>query len=113
MDTQLLRSWDATATPEGAASYVDHFAAVVLPHLRSLPGFRGAYLLTRDDAVVVRVRALTFWHSLDAVRAFSGPDTTAATVDPDAQRMLGAFDATVTNFHVAIPRDAADMSEER
>jgi hypothetical protein len=42
---------------------------VLLPELRRLPGFSGAYLLARDDDGLVELTAHTLWASLDAIRA--------------------------------------------
>ena len=44
----IVRSWSATATSAGAGDYSRYFAGTLLPQLRELPGFAGAYLLSRD-----------------------------------------------------------------
>jgi len=43
-----VRTWSATASGAGAADYSRYFAGTLLPQLRELPGFAGAYLLRRD-----------------------------------------------------------------
>jgi hypothetical protein len=45
----IARSWRATATPDGARRYEEHFHTAVLPELRAVPGFRMAYLMRRAD----------------------------------------------------------------
>jgi hypothetical protein len=42
------RTWSATATSAGAMAYSSYFTDTLLPQLRELPGFAGAYLLRRD-----------------------------------------------------------------
>ncbi|MEO3768619.1 hypothetical protein [Streptomyces sp. B8F3] len=105
----ILRDWGATATPVGAGEYARHFTAAVLPRLRALPGFHTAFLLTRTDARLVRIRVLTVWESFDAVRAFTGPDTAVAAVEPGARSVVLDYDRTVDHFEIAdLPPAAPD-----
>lgn len=99
----IIRSWGATATAEGADRYQAHFTEAVLPSLRRLNGFKGAYVLrqvaTGDRAVL---KDLTFWDSLDAIQAFSGPDLSKAIVDPAARTFLLDYDATVSHYVIEV-----------
>ena len=45
----IVRTWSATATGAGAGDYSRYFAGTLLPELRRLAGFAGAYLLRRDS----------------------------------------------------------------
>jgi hypothetical protein len=38
-----VRTWSATADGEGAGNYIRYFTSTLLPELRKLPGFEGAY----------------------------------------------------------------------
>jgi heme-degrading monooxygenase HmoA len=95
----IVRSWSATATSAGAADYSRYFAGTLLPQLRRLPGFAGAYLLSRDlaDDGPVELTASTFWESAQAIRAFAGDDIAISVVEPEAQAMLLDFDRTATH----------------
>ena len=44
----IVRTWSAKADSAGAGNYSRYFAGTLLPQLRKLPGFEGAYLLSRD-----------------------------------------------------------------
>lgn len=98
-----VRTWSATANAEGAGNYSSYFTGTLLPELRKLPGFEGAYLLRRDlDADgIVELTAHTFWESPDVIRAFAGDDITVAIVEPEAQAMLLDFDRAATHRSVA------------
>ena len=100
----IARSWSATATSAGAADYGRYFAGTLLPQLRLLAGFAGAYLLSRDldDAGAVELTACTFWESAEAVRAFAGDDITVSVVEPEARAMLLDFDRTATHRGVLV-----------
>jgi heme-degrading monooxygenase HmoA len=101
----IVRRWSATATAKGADNYQRHFTQAVLPALRRLDGFQGAYVLRQvdtHDRERVMLTDLTFWDSLDAISAFSSPDIDNAVVDPTAQTHLLDFDTTVTHHHVVV-----------
>jgi hypothetical protein len=97
----IARIWSATATCAGAESYGRYFTGTLLPELRKLPGFVGAYLLGNDpdapDDTTVKLTACTFWDSLDAIRAFAGDDISVSIVEPEARAMLLSFDRTATH----------------
>jgi hypothetical protein len=98
------RIWSATATSAGARDYSRYFAGTLLPELRKLPGFAGAYLLRRDPGGdgTVELTAHTFWESPEAIRAFAGDDITLSIVEPEAQAMLLEFDRTAAHRAVAV-----------
>jgi heme-degrading monooxygenase HmoA len=99
----IARSWRATATPDGARRYEEHFHIAVLPKLRATPGFRMAYLMRRDDGNgdsvdAVQIHVLTFWESMAAITSFAGNAPQAAVVDLAAQDALSNFDTTVDHY---------------
>jgi len=108
-----VRTWSATADAEGAVHYSRYFTGTLLPELRKLPGFEGAYLLRRDldgngldgndldKNGTVELTAHTFWESPAAIRAFAGDDISVAIVEPEARAMLLDFDRTATHRSVA------------
>lgn len=100
----IVRTWSATATSAGAGEYSRYFAGTLLPELRGLAGFAGAYLLRRDPAgdSPVELTACTFWESETAVRAFAGDDITVSVVEPEARAMLLDFDRTAVHHRVVV-----------
>jgi heme-degrading monooxygenase HmoA len=102
-----VRTWSATAAAEGAGNYSRYFTGTLLPELRKLPGFEGAYLLRRelDGDGTAELTAHTFWASPAAIRAFAGDDITVAIVEPEARAMLLDFDHTAT--HRSVVADAS------
>lgn len=105
-DGMVVRTWSATATRSGAGDYRRYFTDTLLPQLRELEGFAGAYLLARDGAEegteegTVEVTTHTFWTSLAAVHAFAGDDITRSVVEPEARAVLLRFDPTATHRSV-------------
>ena len=100
----IVRTWSATADSAGAGDYSRYFAGTLLPQLRELPGFEGAYLLRRDlgEDGTVELTTHTFWESPEAIRAFAGDDITVSIVEPEAQAMLLDFDRTATHRSVVV-----------
>jgi heme-degrading monooxygenase HmoA len=98
-----VRTWSARADAAGAGSYIRYFTGTLLPELRKLPGFEGAYLLRRDldGHGTVELTTHTFWESPEMIRAFAGDDITLAIVEPQARDMLLDFDHTATHRTVA------------
>ena len=104
----IVRTWRASAAKDRRELYPHHFTADVLPKLRGIPGFLGAYLLERETGAEVEFVVQTLWESADAVARFAGPRPEVAVVEPDAAAALERYDATVTH-HVALvsPGDGA------
>ncbi len=100
----MVRTWSATADAVGAGKYSRYFDGTLLPELRKLPGFHGAYLLRRDlgDDGSVELTTHTFWDSADAIRAFAGDDITVSVVEPEAQAMLLDFGRTAAHRSVVV-----------
>jgi heme-degrading monooxygenase HmoA len=100
----IVRTWSATATSAGAGEYSRYFAGTLLPELRGLAGFAGAYLSRRDPGEdgIVELTACTFWESEAAVRGFAGEDITVSVVEPEARAMLLDFDRTAVHRHVVV-----------
>jgi hypothetical protein len=104
----IARTWSATADAAGAGNYSHYFDGTLLPGLRKLPGFNGAFLLRRDlgQDGTVELTAHTFWESAEVIRAFTGDDITVSVVEPEARAMLLDFDRTATHRSVVV--DARD-----
>jgi heme-degrading monooxygenase HmoA len=104
----IVRTWSATADAAGAGNYSRYFDGTLLPELRKLPGFNGAFLLRRDlgEDGIAELTTHTFWESAEVIRAFTGDDITVSVVEPEAQAMLLDFDRTATHRSVVV--DARD-----
>src|SRR6266568_3600226 len=98
MIARIWRGWAPQAT---AQDYQRHYRSEVSEHLQSVSGFRGARLLRRDDGHEVMFTSLTFFTSLDAVRAFAGDDYEQAVVQDAARQALSRWDERVSHHEVA------------
>lgn len=96
----IARTWHATATQENASAYRQHFATVVIPHLRKIAGYAGASLQSRELDGDVEFLAVTLWDSQDSIGRFTGPDLQKAVVEPGAQAVLLRFDGVAANYEI-------------
>jgi heme-degrading monooxygenase HmoA len=94
----IIREWRGRAAPARADAYPLHFRSAVLPELRRIPGFLGAYLSQRRLADAVEFLVLTRWQSLAVIRTFTGDDLDKAIVEPAAVAALLDYDRTVQHY---------------
>jgi heme-degrading monooxygenase HmoA len=97
----IARMWRGSATTANAAAYERHFTARVVPHLKDIPGHRGAYLLRRSTDDRVELLAVTFWDSIETIKAFAGPRPELAIVEPEGRAALSEFDDFATHYDLA------------
>jgi heme-degrading monooxygenase HmoA len=98
----IVRVWQAEATPENADAYARHLSEAVLPKLRGIAGYEGAYLLRRVKGDRLELVVLTLWSSMEAIRAFAGDEPERAVVEPAARAVLAAWDETVRHYDAAL-----------
>ncbi len=94
----IIRQWRGYASSEKAHEYPEHFRQAVLPELAKIEGFRGAYLLRRQEDRAVEFTVLTLWESMEAIRRFAGDNPELAVVAPAARDALRSFDDKVTHY---------------
>ncbi len=97
----IARLWRGQAAAASADTYQRHFATAVVPHLKDIPGHRGAYLLRREVDGGVEFLAVTLWDSIETVKGFTGPDPDVAVVEPEARAALTGFDDFARHYEVA------------
>jgi|SRR5579871_6149798 len=96
----IARIWKARATTARARDYAEYFRSTVVGELTAISGYEGATLLQRAAGDAVEVTVITWWTSLEAVRAFAGEAVETAVVHDTAARMLLDFDRGVAHHEV-------------
>jgi heme-degrading monooxygenase HmoA len=96
----IARIWKARATPERVQEYAAYLQSTVVPELAGIRGYQGVTLLRRDRNGAVEVTVITWWDSLEAIRAFAGEAIENAVVHDSAARMLVDFDRGVEHHQV-------------
>ena len=98
----IARMWQGWASTAKADDYQRHYESEVAEHLRRVTGFRGARLLRRQDGVEVMFTSITFFASIDDVRAFAGENYEEAVVEDTARRALTRWDDRVTHHEIPV-----------
>lgn len=101
-DGLIARFWSAHTTRALAPAYAEHLRSHVLPKLHALDGYTSAMLLEREGQTDIEPIVVTFWQSLDAIRAFSGPDLETAVVEDAAVAVLSEFDRRVRHYEIIL-----------
>jgi heme-degrading monooxygenase HmoA len=96
----IARIWKARATPQRVREYADYLKSTVVPELTAIHGYQGVTLLQRDQHGAVEVTVITWWESLEVIRAFAGEAIETAVVHDSAARMLIDFDRSVEHHQV-------------
>jgi heme-degrading monooxygenase HmoA len=96
----IARIWKARATPERVREYAEYLKSTVVPELTAIHGYQGVSLLQRDRNGAVEVTVITWWESLEVIRAFAGEAIETAVVHDSAARMLIDFDRSVEHHQV-------------
>ncbi len=94
------RFWRGWTTTENADAYEELLRTRILPGIHRVDGYRGAYLLRRDVDEGVEFTTLTFFESMDAVRAFAGEEYEVAVVPPEARKLLSRYDERAAHHEV-------------
>ena len=81
-------------------AYPDLLMRTGVSDYRATPGNRGVTIFRRDDGAVTHFFLLTYWESMDAVRAFAGDDPEKARYYPEDRDFLLEFEPTVTHYEV-------------
>jgi heme-degrading monooxygenase HmoA len=96
----IARIWKARATQEHVREYADYLKSTVVPELSAIHGYQGVTLLQRDQNGAVEVTVITWWESLESIRAFAGEAIETAVVHDSAARMLIDFNRSVEHHQV-------------
>jgi len=101
----IVRIWRGKTAKGKADAYFRHVTQTVFPELKALAGHRDAWLLRREVDGETEFLAVTFWESLDAVRAFAGDEVDTAIVEPEARAVLSDFDDFARHYELAFRMD--------
>ena len=96
----IVRMWHGRVPSEKARAYREFLNARAIPDYQSTPGNLSVYIIERPEGEVTHFITMTFWESLDAIRAFAGEDVEVAKYYPEDQEFLLEFEPTVVHYEV-------------
>jgi heme-degrading monooxygenase HmoA len=96
----IARVWKGWTKPENAEAYEKLLREVVLPGLKEIDGYQGGYILRQDNMDESEFLVVNLFASLDAVKAFAGPDYETPVFEPEAKRLLSRIEPTAKHYEV-------------
>ncbi len=97
----IARLWRGWTSLDDADAYVAYVERTGIEGYRATPGNRGAWILRRLHADRAEICTLSFWDSLDAIRAFAGEDVEQAVFFPEDDRYLIDRELRVAHYEVS------------
>jgi heme-degrading monooxygenase HmoA len=98
----IARIWFGRTKAEDYDEYLSYLEESGVAELERTPGNQGVMVLRRLDGNEAEFGVLSFWDSLDDVKAFAGDDVDVARYFPDDKRFLLEFTPKLKHFEVAI-----------
>jgi heme-degrading monooxygenase HmoA len=96
----IARHWHgAVPAPKGDA-YAAYIRRTGVQDCRTTPGNRGVEVLRRTADGKTHFVFISFWDSMDAIRAFAGADVERARYYPEDRDYLLELEPTVTHYEV-------------
>jgi len=96
----IARLWHGRVPTAKADAYRKFVNSRAIPDYRSVPGNLSVHILERREGEVTHFVTLTFWESLDAIRAFAGADADKAKYYPEDAEFLLEYEPRVLHYEV-------------
>lgn len=96
----IARTWHGVTRAADADAYDAYLHRTGVTECRETPGNLGVYVLRRIDGDRAHFLFVSLWASLDAIRAFAGPETERAVYFPEDRRFLLDLEPQVTHYEV-------------
>jgi heme-degrading monooxygenase HmoA len=99
--TMIARIWHGYTKPEHADAYEAMLKPELLPGISKVKGYKASYLLRKAQDNEVEFITIMLWDSIDAIRAFAGPDYETSVVPEERRKYLSRHDAKSVHYEIA------------
>ena len=96
----IVRMWHGRVPTSKAQAYAEFLNERAIPDYQSVEGNISVHVLQREEGEVTHFITMTFWESLDSIRAFAGEDVEAAKYYPEDKEFLLEFEPKVVHYEV-------------
>lgn len=96
----IARIWRGYTRAEDVDKYLEYLRETGVKEYTSTPGNRGCQVLCRRHGNRAEFVLLSFWDSLDSIRAFAGDEIERAVFYPEDDRFLVDRELRVSHFDV-------------
>ncbi|HEX6680109.1 MAG TPA: hypothetical protein VF063_05645 [Gaiellaceae bacterium] len=98
----IARTWRGWTSAADADPYADYVNETGVAGLAGTEGNRGVYMLRRIDGDRAEFIVLSFWDSVDAIKAFAGDDVEKAVFYPEDDDFLVEREWTCVHYEVPV-----------
>ncbi len=104
----IARIWKGWTKVEDADEYEKLLREVVYPGLRTMAGYCGGYILRQNGEQETEFVTVNLFESLEAVKAFAGPDYETPVFEPETRRLLSRIEPIARHYDVrSMPKGLA------
>ena len=97
----IARVWRGSTKPgDDADAYENMLKPELLPGIGKVSGYKGSHLLRREDGDEVEFVTIILWDSVEAIRAFAGPDYETSIIPEERRKYLSRHDAKAKHYEV-------------
>ena len=96
----IARVWKGWTKTEDANAYEILLREVVYPGLQKINGCRGGYILRQEGKEETGFVTVNLFESLEAVKAFAGPEYETPVFQPEARRLLSRVEPIARHYDV-------------
>ena len=100
----IARVWFGRTKAEDHDAYLAYLEESGVAALKETAGNRGVMVLRRRDGEEAEFGVISFWDSIDDVKAFAGEDVDVARYFPEDERYLLELTPRLKHFEVARER---------
>jgi len=98
----IARHWRGWTRAENADAYEELLKSKVLPGLKKIEGYRGGYILRRDETEEAEFVVVNFFESIAAVERFAGPNYALPVIEPEAKALLSRVEQIAKHYKVRV-----------
>ncbi len=96
----IVRIWAGRVLPEKADTYEQFLRERAIPDYTSVQGNLGGIILRRDEQNHVEFIIITFWNSIDSIKAFAGENYEKAKYYKEDKEYLLEFPEHVKHYRI-------------
>lgn len=94
------REWKARCPKQHAAGFIEYLHQTGVKDTSSTPGFKGAQIFVRELDNSTEISLISYWDTLDSIKAFAGDDIGVARLYPEDYKYALEPDDFVLHYEV-------------
>jgi len=96
----IARTWQGTLDAARVDEYLQYVQQTGVKDLRKTPGNRGVLMMIDRTGPVAQLKMISFWDSIDSIRAFAGDDVLKARYYQRDRDFLHVLEPRVQHLEV-------------